>query len=434
MKKNDIKTNPNNFSENDMKLRNSVINTVVTLIFDYIPIILLGVFSILIWFVFDEPVAGISILDLGNIYSLVKGEYLDPIKSLYMVIAFAALGGIFFLVAMFQKLYRSKVLINNVEYDRSKITSLIAQLIYVAFIVFGIVINYELEKEGLDQGVCSKYMIILSSITLFTSLICFVAPYLLFFSNDEKYQKNLIKRNKKILKKFFEYTFYSALIVGALFGSKTLIENAYKKSNTIFQANRLKDFRINETTKEDIIKKLGEPFIEEQEYIEYYDEYYINLKNRIIHLDELILSSKDIEEIDKYEEEIKDLEKKLRETEYKYIYISFTTIADENDIESIVLKEIFYNSTKKENVNMSNKTSDKCEFIGTYYYSTYDTEPIYPQVYYSDGSFHYGQINPSSYTVSNVFKTGDELQATYRWSNDFVYNINVETITLVDDR
>lgn len=192
MEKDNIDNNVSG-TEEVLKLNKDIINALIQKIFIYIPIILLGIYSILIWFILDEPIGSVLIIDIGNVYSLAKGgELLEPVKALYVVISFAGISVLLFLISMHQMVYNKKVFIKGKECEKSLITVLISQLVYVFFIVAAFVINEELKKEDITAGTCSKYMLILSSVTLFTSLMSLIGPKLLNYNKQPKTLKELL--------------------------------------------------------------------------------------------------------------------------------------------------------------------------------------------------------------------------------------------------
>lgn len=421
MEKDNIDNNVSG-TEEVLKLNKDIINALIQKIFIYIPIILLGIYSILIWFILNEPIGSVLIIDIGNVYSLAKGgELLEPVKSLYVVISFAGISVLLFLISMHQMVYNKKVFIKGKECEKSLITVLISQLVYVFFIVAAFVINGELKKEDITAGTCSKYMLILSSVTLFTSLMSLIGPKLLNYNKRPKTLKELLIDNADKIKKVIKYAVIVAIIGGSSFAA---IRYVNKNLNSIFQTRKIKDFVVNETTKEEVIKELGKPHNEEENYIEYFSDQYLKVRNKINKLNEGSLSDLS---------KLVQLSEKLYEMDYKYIYISFSPVTDEFGNEVNVLKEIVLDTNRNDSKN-NYKTygADDIHLIGKYYASTYNTAPIYPQMFFDDGSYYYAE--KCIYSVTDItYSITNELRVTYSWTNDFFSSNNYLIITLIGD-
>lgn len=169
----------------------------------YTPAVLFGLFALLIWIFFAQPIATIFGKSIGNIYELMKGsELINPIKELIIVIVFgvltfAMLGSLIFSILKLNKKY---IRINKFYVTLSDLMAYISQIFYLIFLIIGIIINVKVSKEGAIVGSCSSLLISFSIIFLIISLGCFIGIkifYKKFNLQDSNESIELIEKKKE---------------------------------------------------------------------------------------------------------------------------------------------------------------------------------------------------------------------------------------------
>lgn len=175
----------------------------LSLFLKFTPIVLFGLFSMLLWVFFACPVATLLGESAGNIYQLMGGsEIVDPIKSFIALIVFGALSVIMFgsLIFVVLKLNKKYLRINKHIVSLSNLMMYISQIVYLIFFIAGIVIHVKVSKEGLTAGSCSILLIVFSILFSVISLGCFIGTVVLnkkFNLQDSNASIEIIEKKKK---------------------------------------------------------------------------------------------------------------------------------------------------------------------------------------------------------------------------------------------